>query len=104
MTSCSKACPTIRPCSQTTKFPSTDDVLLDANIVIFALNKRKPWIAARLETELAARTALIVPSIFLFEFDYGIAKSKRAVEGRLLLEAFFANGFAFPDFDVGRRA
>jgi tRNA(fMet)-specific endonuclease VapC len=73
---------------------------LDTNIVIFALNKRKPWIAARLERELSARTALIVPSIVLFELDYGIAKSQRPVEGRLLLDSFLASGFAFPDFDA----
>jgi tRNA(fMet)-specific endonuclease VapC len=73
---------------------------LDTNIVIFALNKRKPWIAARLEKELVARTALIVPSIVLFELDYGIARSRRPVEGRLLLNSFFASGFVFPGFDA----
>jgi tRNA(fMet)-specific endonuclease VapC len=73
---------------------------LDTNIVTFALNKRKPWIAARLEKELAARTTLIVPSIVLFELEHGIAKSQRPVEGRLLLNAFFSSGFVFPDFDA----
>lgn len=73
---------------------------LDTNIVIFALNKRKPRIAVRLEKELAARTALIVPSIVLFELDYGIARSQRPVEGRHLLNAFFASGFVFADFDA----
>lgn len=36
----------------------------------------------------------------LFELDYGIAKSQRPVDGRLLLNAFFSSDFVFPDFDA----
>jgi tRNA(fMet)-specific endonuclease VapC len=73
---------------------------LDTNIVIFALNKRKPWIAERLGKELASGTPLIVPSVVLFELDYGIAKSQRPEHGRRLLDAFLATGFEHPAFDM----
>lgn len=73
---------------------------LDTNIVIFALNKRKPWIAERLAQELAGGTKLIVPSVVLYELEYGVAKSQRPEDGRRLLDAFLATGFDQPAFDA----
>ncbi len=71
---------------------------LDTNIVIFALNRRKPEIAQRLSTELQAGTILLIPAIVRFELEYGIAKSNRPEHSRLLLETLLASGFTEPDF------
>ncbi len=73
---------------------------LDTNIVIFALNKRRPWIATRLDNELRAGTAPIVPAIVLFELDYGIAKSDRAEQARALLDGFLSARIGKPAFDI----
>lgn len=73
---------------------------LDTNIVIFALNRRRPEIAARLSAELRAGAALIVPSIVRFELEYGIAKSDRREQSRVMLETFLAKGFEQPAFDL----
>jgi tRNA(fMet)-specific endonuclease VapC len=77
---------------------------LDTNIVIFAPNKRKPWIATRLENELRAGAALIVPAIVLFELDYGIAKIDRAEQARAVLEGFLSAGIGQPAFEPRMRA
>jgi predicted nucleic acid-binding protein len=50
---------------------------LDTNVVIFAINERRPKIAERLHRELVAGTPMIVPAIVMFELEYGCAKSKR---------------------------
>lgn len=50
---------------------------LDTNVVIFALNRRRPAIAARLAAELSAKTRLIVPAAAMFELEYGVVKSER---------------------------
>jgi tRNA(fMet)-specific endonuclease VapC len=73
---------------------------LDTNIVIFALNRRRPAIAARLTAELQAGTTLIVPAIVLFELDYGIAKSAQPARTRVILENFLEAGFEQPPFDA----
>lgn len=73
---------------------------LDTNVVIFALNKRKPQIAERLATELKAGAALMIPAAAIFELSYGIAKSKRPQQARALLEEFLSAGFELPAFDV----
>ena len=72
---------------------------LDTNIVIFALNRRKPEIAARLSSELRAGSTLIVPSIVRFELEYGIARSSKPAQSREALETLLANGFEQPAFD-----
>ena len=46
---------------------------LDTNVVIFAMNGRRPRIAARLDAELAAGALLIVPAIVRDELEYGCA-------------------------------
>jgi tRNA(fMet)-specific endonuclease VapC len=72
---------------------------LDTNIVIFALNRRKPEIAARLSSELRAGSTLIVPSIVRFELEYGIAKSSKPAQSREALETLLASGFEQAAFD-----
>ena len=73
---------------------------LDTNIVIFAMNMRKPNIAERLETEIEAGTELLVPVIVLMELNYGIAKSRWPDRTRQLLEEFLGDRFKMPLFDV----
>jgi tRNA(fMet)-specific endonuclease VapC len=73
---------------------------LDTNVVIFALNRRRPKIAERLSTELRAGTTLIVPAIVLFELHYGLAKSERRDEARATLDEFLSAGFDRPAFDA----
>jgi tRNA(fMet)-specific endonuclease VapC len=71
---------------------------LDTNVVIFAMNERKPKIVARLHRELAAGTAMIVPAVVAFELEYGCAKSKRREPSRRALEIFLSAGFDQPAF------
>jgi tRNA(fMet)-specific endonuclease VapC len=73
---------------------------LDTNVVIFALNRRRPKIAEKLSAELKAGSALIVPAIVLFELDYGIAKSERRGQARAMLDEFLSAGFETPVFDA----
>lgn len=73
---------------------------LDTNVVIFAINERKPKIVERLHRELAAGTPMIVPAIVMFELEYGCAKSRRPEETRRALEVFLSAGFDRPAFDI----
>ena len=73
---------------------------LDTNVVIFAINERKPKIVERLDRELAAGTPIIVPAIVMFELEYGCAKSKRREQSRRVLEIFLSAGFDQPAFDI----
>jgi tRNA(fMet)-specific endonuclease VapC len=68
---------------------------LDTNVVIFAINERKPKIVERLHRELSAGTPMIVPAIVMFELEYGCAKSKRRA-----LEIFLSAGFDQPAFQI----
>jgi tRNA(fMet)-specific endonuclease VapC len=73
---------------------------LDTNVVIFAMNERKPKIVERLHRELAARTLMIVPAIVMFELEYGCGKSARHEHSRRALEIFLSAGFDQPAFDI----
>ena len=73
---------------------------LDTNVVIFALNRRRPAIAARLDAELARRTELLLPAIVLCELRYGVAKSDRRARSERELDAFLAAGFKILAFDA----
>jgi tRNA(fMet)-specific endonuclease VapC len=73
---------------------------LDTNVVIFAINGRRPQIVERLHRELAAGTPMLVPAIVMFELEYGCAKSKRRDQSRRALEIFLSAGFDQPPFDV----
>jgi tRNA(fMet)-specific endonuclease VapC len=82
-------------------FRSTERMFcLDTNVVIFAMNERKPKIVERLHRELAARTLMIVPAIVMFELEYGCAKSARHEHSRRALEIFLSAGFDQPPFDI----
>jgi tRNA(fMet)-specific endonuclease VapC len=73
---------------------------LDTNVVIFAINERKPKIVERLHRELSAGTPMIVPAIVMFELEYGCAKSKRSAQSRRALEIFLSAGFDQPAFQI----
>ena len=73
---------------------------LDTNIVIFAVNVRRPAITERLNAEIAAGTRIFVPTPVLFELDYGIAKSDRREKAQLLLDAFLGAGIETIAFDA----
>jgi tRNA(fMet)-specific endonuclease VapC len=71
---------------------------LDTNVVIFAINERRPKIVERLHRELGAGTPMMVPAIVMFELEYGCAKSKRREQSRRALEIFLSAGFDQPPF------
>ncbi|WP_330083737.1 PIN domain-containing protein [Methylocystis iwaonis] len=73
---------------------------LDTNVVIYAINRRRPRIVERLIAEIEARTPMFVPSVVLFELQYGVAKSQRPAQARALLEEFLSAGFETPAFDA----
>jgi tRNA(fMet)-specific endonuclease VapC len=73
---------------------------LDTNVVIFAINERRPKIAERLHRELAAGTPMLLPAIVMFELEYGCAKSERRDRSRRALEIFLSAGFDQPAFDI----
>jgi tRNA(fMet)-specific endonuclease VapC len=73
---------------------------LDTNVVIFAMNLRRPRIAERLDAELAAGSRLMVPAVVRFELEYGCAKSVAREQSRAALEVFLSAGFEQPPFDL----
>ncbi len=73
---------------------------LDTNIIIHALNRRRPEFAARISGELRAGRPLIVPTIVRYELEYGFAKSTRPAANRAILETLLARGFEQPAFDA----
>ena len=77
---------------------------LDTNVVIFAINGRRPQIAERLDREIASGRPMLVPAIVMFELEYGCAKSRRPEQSRRALEIFLSAGFDQPAFDVRGRA
>jgi tRNA(fMet)-specific endonuclease VapC len=94
-------CPKTNRLWRTTTFRSTDPVFcLDTNVVIFAINERRPKIVERLHRELAAGTPMLVPATVMFEPEYRCAESKRREHSRRALEIFLSAGFDQPLFDV----
>lgn len=73
---------------------------LDTNIIIYAINRRRPEFAARISEELQAGRTLIVPAIVRFELEYGLAKSQRREANRAILATLLARGFEQPAFDL----
>ena len=73
---------------------------LDTNIIIHAINRRRPEFAARISEELQAGRTLIVPAIVRFELEYGLAKSQRREANRAILATLLARGFEQPVFDL----
>ena len=73
---------------------------LDTNIIIYAINRRKPEFAARISEELQAGRTLMVPAIVRFELEYGLAKSQRREANSAILATLLARGFEQPAFDL----
>ena len=73
---------------------------LDTNVIIHALNRKRPEFAARISDELRAGRPLIVPAIVRYELEYGFAKSARRADNRAILETLLARGFELHAFDA----
>ena len=73
---------------------------LDTNIIIHAINRRRPEFAARMSEELQAGRTMMVPAIVRFELEYGLAKSLRPEANRAILATLLARGFEQPAFDL----
>ena len=72
---------------------------LDTNVIVFALNRRRPAVRERFKAEQAAGSAMFVSPLVLFELEYGLANSDRADESRAVLDTFLAS-FDSPPFDA----
>ena len=73
---------------------------LDTNIIIYAINRRRPEFAAHISEELQAGRTLMVPAIVRFELEYGLAKSQRREANQAILARLLARGFEQPAFDL----
>ena len=73
---------------------------LDTNIIIFALNRRRPEFAVRISEELRAGRPLMVPAIVLYELEYGFSKGNRVEANRRMLQTLMARGFQQLSFDL----
>jgi len=73
---------------------------LDTNIVIYAVNRRRPTAAARLEAALAGGMRLWISAVTLFELEFGIAKSQHAERSMAVLAEFLAAGIEVVPFDA----
>ena len=73
---------------------------LDTNVIIFAVNKRRPEIAKRLDEELAADTQLAIPTVVLHELWCGIAKSSQSERAAAVLTAFLSDRFTILPFGI----
>jgi len=65
-------------------------ICLDTNVVIAAVNQRKPSVRRRLEQALVGRVAVGIPSVVLYEMWYGIRKSMRPQANMEVLANFLA--------------
>jgi len=65
--------------------------LLDTNAVIAILKERPPMVADRFYAEVGRGRTILVPTVVLFELEYGIARSRRAEEARRGLDALLAS-------------
>ena len=61
---------------------------LDTNIIITVMNRRDEAIDFRLQNEIEAGSAIIVPSPVLFELRYGAAKSQNPTRNHERIDAF----------------
>ncbi len=73
---------------------------LDTNVIIFALNRRKPAIDLRLREELTIGTPLVISTVVLFELRYGIARGDRRAPSERVLNVFLADNFEIASFDI----
>jgi tRNA(fMet)-specific endonuclease VapC len=73
---------------------------LDTNVIIHAINRRRPEFVVRISEELQAGRTLMVPAIVRFELEYGLAKSQRREANSAILATLLARGFEQPAFDL----
>jgi tRNA(fMet)-specific endonuclease VapC len=72
---------------------------LDTNVIIAVMNRRDDAIDVRLQNEIAAGGALIVPVPVLFELRYGAAKSQNPERNHERIDAFLTAVTEIIDFD-----
>jgi tRNA(fMet)-specific endonuclease VapC len=65
-------------------------ICLDTNVVIVAINRRKPSVRERLLQRLVDGDVVGIPAIVLFEMWYGIAKSTRPDDNVANLQGFLS--------------
>jgi tRNA(fMet)-specific endonuclease VapC len=65
-------------------------ICLDTNVVIAAVNQRKPSVRRRLEQALVDRVTVGIPTVVLYEMWYGIRKSMRPQANAEVLANFLA--------------
>lgn len=73
---------------------------LDTNIIVMALNRRRPELADRISREMLADRTMLVPSIVRFELEYGYAKSDRPDVNRAILAKLLSKGFEQLSFEA----
>jgi tRNA(fMet)-specific endonuclease VapC len=73
---------------------------LDTNIVIYAVNRRRPTAVERLDAALAVGIRLWISTVALFELEFGIAKSERTEQSAAVLSEFLASGIEVVPFDT----
>lgn len=74
-------------------------ILLDTNVVIDALDSRRPEVRRRLGEAQSAGETLGLSSVVLFELRYGLALSARRVENERMLQGVLSGGLAVVAFD-----
>jgi tRNA(fMet)-specific endonuclease VapC len=74
-------------------------IWLDTNVVIDALDSRRPEVRRRLGEAQAAGEALGLSSVALFELRYGLALSARRIENERTLDAMLSGGIEVVAFD-----
>lgn len=66
--------------------------VLDTNILIQAMNRTRPDFATRISAELLADRPLFVPTIVLYELEYGFARGSRRSSNQAILAALMDEG------------
>ena len=72
---------------------------LDTNIIINIMNARKPYLRTRLKQEIENGVGIYVPSVILFELNYGITKSNRTQYCKNVLREFMSQPVTLVNFD-----
>ena len=66
--------------------------VLDTNILIQAMNRTRPDFATRISAELLADRPLFVPTVVLYELEYGFARGSRRSSNQAILAALMDEG------------
>jgi tRNA(fMet)-specific endonuclease VapC len=75
-------------------------ICLDTNAVIVSINNPASRVRARFDRTLRDGVPVCVPSIVLFEFWFGIAKSRRRQDNTETLASFLAGPIQVVNFDA----